>query len=79
MNSKENHCAEKDFFMWLDEKCYDNDMVIVNDMPFMVEDCISILQGTITEAKKNTNQLIVKTEDNQKYILKIFDENSMYA
>lgn len=60
------------FNTWLKEKCNESEMIVVNDIPFLVDDCIEILKGNITYAEKNINQLIVKTEDDMRYILEEF-------
>ena len=57
---------------WLKEKWNESEMIVVNDIPFLVDDCIEILKGNIIYAEKNINQLIVNTEDDMSYILEEF-------
>lgn len=33
------------FNTWLKEKCNESEMIVVNDIPFLVDDCIEILKG----------------------------------
>ncbi|MBE6070505.1 MAG: hypothetical protein E7208_00945 [Clostridium butyricum] len=79
MGLKNNESPEYVFNTWLNEKCNENDLVVVNDMPFLIEDCISILRGNITEVQKSTDKLIVITEDNISYILEKFNENVAFC
>ncbi len=60
------------FVAWVEEKCNENDFIIVNNIPFLVDDCLEILKGNIIYAQKNTDKLIVKTEDDMSYILEEF-------
>ena len=64
--------AEDVFNTWIKEKSNENDMIVVNDIPFLVEDCIAILSGNIVYAEKDKDKLIVKTEDDMGYILEEF-------
>lgn len=79
MMVENNESPEYVFNTWLDEKCSENDLVVVNDMPFLIDDCISILKGNIIEAQKITDKLIVTTEDNVNYILEKFNENAAFC
>lgn len=79
MMVENNQSPEYVFNTWLDEKCSENDLVVVNDMPFLIDDCISILKGNIIEAQKITDKLIVTTEDNVNYILEKFNENAAFC
>ena len=64
---------ERVFNTWIHEKCNENEMVIVNSIPFLADDCIEFLKGNIISAQNNnSNQLIVKTEDDMNYILEEF-------
>ena len=61
------------FNTWVKEKCNENEMIVVNDIPFLVDDCIEFLKGNIIYAQKNSiNQLIVRTEDDMSYTLEEF-------
>ncbi|WP_026887058.1 hypothetical protein [Clostridium beijerinckii] len=59
---------------WMKEKCDNMDLVVVNDIPILVEDCLSILTGTVAKVKNSTNKLIVTTIDNTNYVLESFTE-----
>lgn len=37
---------------WMKEKCDNMELVVVNDIPILVEDCLSILTGTVAKVKK---------------------------
>jgi len=57
---------------WLQEKCDDMDLVVVNDIPILIEDCLSILAGSVSKIKNSTNKLIITTTDNVNYVLESF-------
>ncbi len=59
---------------WMKEKCDNMELVVVNDIPILVEDCLSILTGTVAKVKNSTNKLIVTTIDNTNYVLESFKE-----
>ena len=50
------------------------ELVVVNDIPILVEDCLSILIGTVAKVKNSTDKLIVTTIDNTNYVLESFTE-----
>lgn len=73
MDSISIESPEYVFNTWMQEKCNETEMIVVNDIPFLVDDCIEFLKGNIIYAQKNSiNQLIVKTEDDMSYILEEF-------
>lgn len=57
---------------WLQEKGENMDLVVVNDIPILIDDCVSILKGSVTNAKNYTNKLVVTTNDNMNYVLESF-------
>jgi hypothetical protein len=57
---------------WLQEKGENMDLVVVNDIPILIDDCLSILKGSVTNAKNYTNKLVVTTNDNMNYVLESF-------
>jgi predicted ATP-dependent serine protease len=59
---------------WMKEKCDNMELVVVNDIPILVEDCLSILTGTVAKVKNSTDKLIVTTIDNTNYVLESFTE-----
>lgn len=60
------------FVAWIEEKCNEDDLIVVNNIPFLVDDCLDILKGNIIYAEKNIDKLIVKTQDDMSYILEKF-------
>ena len=65
INSESAECV---FTNWLMEK--ENDIIIIDDIPFLADDCVSMLKGKIVEADKKLNEIIIKTTDNIQYIIK---------
>lgn len=57
---------------WLQEKGENMDLVVVNDIPILIDDCLSILKGSVTNAKNYTNKLVVTTNNNMNYVLESF-------
>lgn len=74
MGANYNQLSESECVLnkWLQEKCDDMDLVVVNDIPILVEDCLSILTGSISKIKNSTNKLIITTKDNMNYVIESF-------
>lgn len=70
-NLSEDECILNE---WVRKKCGNTDLVIVNGIPILLEDCLSILIGTIAKVKNSTGKLIVTTLDNTDYILESFSK-----
>lgn len=62
---------------WLEKKCNNMELVVVNNIPILVEDCLSILTGSIVNVKNSTDKLIVTTKDNMSYVIESFKEVSV--
>lgn len=75
MGLRNKDLAEGVFTKWIKEK--GSDIIVINDIPFLTEDCVSILEGKIIEANKQMNDIVIKTTDNIQYILKEFDQSIM--
>ncbi|WP_297425015.1 hypothetical protein [Clostridium sp.] len=70
--------SECDFILnnWIKEKCDCMDLLVVNNVPILADDCLAILQGSIADIENFTDKLIVTTTDNKKYVLELFKEIS---
>jgi hypothetical protein len=62
---------------WLEKECDEMDLIVVNDIPILVEDCLSILNGLIVNVKNSADKLIVTTKDNMSYVIESFKEVSI--
>ncbi|MFW2491972.1 hypothetical protein [Clostridium chromiireducens] len=79
MNSNNNYLSECECALdkWIHERCNNMDLLVVNDVPILAEDCLSLLKGSIAEVNDCTDKLIVTTTDNISYVLESFDELSV--
>ena len=58
---------------WLEEKCTDIELILVNNVPLLAEDCLSILTGSVTNVKNYDDKLIVTTNDNIDNVLEAYN------
>ena len=72
LSNNELSKSESILSMWLQEKGENMDLVVVNDIPILIDDCLSILKGSVTNAKNYTNKLVVTTNDNINYVFESF-------
>lgn len=72
LNNNDLSKSEGILSKWLQEKGENMDLVVVNDIPILIDDCVSILKGSVTNAKNYTNKLVVTTNDNMNYVLESF-------
>lgn len=72
LSNNELSKSESILSKWLQEKGENMDLVVVNDIPILIDDCLSILKGSVTNAKNYTNKLVVTTNDNMNYVFESF-------
>ncbi len=72
LSNNELSKSESILSKWLQEKGENMDLVVVNDIPILIDDCLSILKGSVTNAKNYTNKLVVTTNDNINYVFESF-------
>lgn len=70
-NSKE---CERILNTWLKEKCDNMDLMLVNGVPILIEDCLSILTGSIINVNNLKSKLIVTTVENMEYVLEVYNK-----
>lgn len=61
---------------WLQDVGENMDLVVVNNVPILIGDCLSILKGSVTCVKDYTNKLVVTTDDNVNYVFESFKLNN---
>ncbi len=73
-----NYCNSKEcehiLNTWLKEKCDNMDLMLVNGVPILIEDCLSILTGSIINVNNLKSKLIVTTVENMKYVLEVYNK-----
>ena len=72
LSNNELSKSESILSKWLQEKGENMDLVVVNDIPILIDDCLCILKVSVTNAKFYTNKLLVTTNDNINYVFESF-------
>lgn len=67
--------SEKILNKWLQEIGENMDLVVVNNVPILIDDCLSVLKGSVTCVKDYTNKLVVTTDENRNYVFESFKLN----
>lgn len=75
-NSDQISKSERILDTWLQDIGGNMDLVVVNDIPILIDDCLSILKGSVTCVKNYADKLIVTTQDNRNYVLESFKSNN---
>jgi predicted ATP-dependent serine protease len=67
--------SERILNKWLQEIGENMDLVVVNNVPILIDDCLSVLKGSVTCVKDYTNKLVVTTDENRNYVFESFKLN----
>lgn len=67
--------SERILNKWLQEIGENMDLVVVNNVPILIDDCLAVLKGSVTCVENCTNKLIVTTDQNRNYVFESFKLN----
>lgn len=71
-NSNQISKSEGILDKWLQDIGGNMDLVVVNNVPILIDDCLSIIKGSVTCVKNYPDKLIVTTQDNRNYVFESF-------
>lgn len=71
-NSNQISKSEGILNKWLQDIGENMDLVVVNNVPVLIDDCLSILKGSVTCVKNYADKLVVTTQDNSNYVFESF-------
>ena len=71
-NNNEISKSEGIFDKWLEDIGQNMDLVMVDNMPILIDDCLSIMKGSVTCVKNYADKLVVTTQDNRNYIFESY-------
>ena len=75
-NSNQISKSEGILDKWLQDIGGNMDLVVVNNVPILIDDCLSLLKGSVTCVKNYADKLIVTTKDNRNYVFESFKLNN---